>query len=410
MEKRSKKKKANIFRIFLIPLIAIMLIQGFITIGTLVLRKTTKMLNEYSTGIMSRLVENRKVILQNDMNQRWASIYEQAPVMNDVLKQLLENEGVGLDEFLNSKEMKNKLLEQLFPECLDILQNNYTTGIFLILTGTDMQASEFDGFFIRDSDPDTNPANYTDLLLERGSKHLSREWNIPLDTYWTTRFRMDGQGKNASDRYFYEPWRAGAEYADADTKDLGYWSMPFILEKGTTDSYEMITYSLPLRYEDQVYGVLGLEVSSRRLCDYFPVEELNDSQQSGYMLAVRQKDGSYVPMVGKGVLYNLVCSERDTFILQDTDYENLSLIKNIRLNQQKVYAVTCPLKLYSNNVPYENTEWVLLGLETEEDLFGMSHQLYIWMLAAVLIGLIFGMFGIYFLVKHLTRPIQRLMY
>ena len=83
--------------------------------------------------------------------------------------------------------------------------------------------------------------------MERGGKQLSRNWNIPLDTNWTTRFHMDGQGESASDDYFYEPWRAGAEHADADTKDLGYWSMPFSLEKDKADSYEMITYSLPLR-------------------------------------------------------------------------------------------------------------------------------------------------------------------
>ncbi len=59
--------------------------------------------------------------------------------------------------------------------------------------------------------------NYTDLLLERGSKELSRTWNIPLDTNWTTRFHMDGRDVSAADRYFYEPWRAGTEYADADT-------------------------------------------------------------------------------------------------------------------------------------------------------------------------------------------------
>nr|WP_297864041.1 ATP-binding protein [uncultured Acetatifactor sp.] len=79
------------------------------------------------------------------------------------------------------------------------------------------------------------------------------------------------------------------------------------------------------------------------------------------------------------------------------------------MDKQKVYAVICPLILYGNNVPYENTEWMLLGLKTEEDLFGMSRQLYVWTVIAVLIGLVFGVFGIYFLVKHLTRPVQRLM-
>lgn len=66
-----KRKKRTIFRMFLIPLIAIMLLQGAITIGTLVIRRITGTLEEYSGNMMSRLVENRGVILQNDMNQRW---------------------------------------------------------------------------------------------------------------------------------------------------------------------------------------------------------------------------------------------------------------------------------------------------------------------------------------------------
>lgn len=118
----------------------------------------------------------------------------------------------------------------------------------MILTrAEELEEGEFDGFFIRDSDPDTNPANLSDLLLERGSKHLSRAWDIPLDTNWTTRFHMDAPGENDADRYFYEPWRAGADYPEADTSDLGYWSVPFTLEK-TADPHEMITYSVPLRY------------------------------------------------------------------------------------------------------------------------------------------------------------------
>ena len=46
--------------------------------------------------------------------------------------------------------------------------------------------------------------------------------------------------------------------------------MPFTLEKGVVDPYEMITYSIPLRFDGQVYGVLGVEISSRSLYDYSP--------------------------------------------------------------------------------------------------------------------------------------------
>lgn len=409
--KNQRRKKTSIFRIFLIPLIIIMLVQSAITIGTLVVQKTVETLQGYSSSMMNRLVENRKVILQNDMNQRRTFMDEQVLHVNEILEQFLISKNEDLDAFFDSGEMKNELLELLFPECLDMQQNNYTTGIFVILTGKDMQPEgEYDGFFIRDSDPNISPANHTDLLLERGSKHLSREWSIPLDKSWTPRFHMDGQGKSASDSFFYEPWMAGMEYPDAETEDLGYWSMPFSLEKDMADPYEMITYSLPLRYEGQVYGVLGVEISSRILMDYFPVAELNDSQQSGYMLAVSQDDVSYVPLVGKGVLYDRVCSAGNTFALRETNYDNLSRVQNVKLNNQGIYAVVCPMKLYSNNVPYENTQWVLLGLDTEEDLFGMSRQLYIWMVAAVFAGLIFGVIGIYFLVRYLTKPVQYLMH
>ncbi len=410
MEEKRRRKKTTIFRMFLFPLIAIMLVQSIITIGTLVVRKTAKTLEEYSSGLAVRLVENRRVILQNDMNQRWAAVCEQEALLNDVLRQLLLEQGAQLEELLGSDKQREQLLKRFFPNCLDLLQNNSTTGIFIILTGENMRsAADFDGFFIRDSDPDTSPVNYTDLLLERGGKHLSREWNIPLDTHWTTRFHMDGQGQNPSDDYFYEPWQAGIDYADADIDHLGYWSVPFSLEKQTEDSHEMITYSVPLRYDGKVYGVLGVEISSKKLSEYFPAEELNDSQQSGYMLAVQQSDGSYTPLLGKGVLYNLTHSKGGQIFLQDADGENFSLVQDVRLDRQKIYAVVCPLKLYGNNVPYENTQWALLGLKTEDDLFGMSRQLYIWMVVAILIGLTFGVFGIYFLVRYITRPVQQLM-
>ena len=47
MGDRSRKKKKNsIFRIFLMPLIVIMLVQSMITIGTLIVRRTAGMLQE----------------------------------------------------------------------------------------------------------------------------------------------------------------------------------------------------------------------------------------------------------------------------------------------------------------------------------------------------------------------------
>ena len=96
-DKNKNRKKSTIFRIFLAPLIAIMLVQSAITVGTLITRRTAEMLEEYSGNMMNRLVENRRVILQNEMNQRWSSIREQGEVMNHLLEVFLAEEGISLD-------------------------------------------------------------------------------------------------------------------------------------------------------------------------------------------------------------------------------------------------------------------------------------------------------------------------
>ncbi|WP_304470689.1 hypothetical protein, partial [uncultured Muribaculum sp.] len=92
----------------LIPLIFIMLLQSAITIGTLIVRRTAPTLEGYSSGMMNRLVENRKVILQNEMNQRWASVYARDEVMGGLLERFLQGEGVGLEDVLASEERKNR--------------------------------------------------------------------------------------------------------------------------------------------------------------------------------------------------------------------------------------------------------------------------------------------------------------
>ena len=107
-EKRQRRKKTTIFKIFLVPLIVIMLVQSIITMGTLVVRRTTAMLEEYSSGMMSRLVENRKVILQNDMNQRWVSVREEEESMAILLETFLESENIRVGELLASDELKGR--------------------------------------------------------------------------------------------------------------------------------------------------------------------------------------------------------------------------------------------------------------------------------------------------------------
>lgn len=408
-QRATDRKKYTIFRMFLVPLIAIMLVQSLLTLGTLVVKQTFETIQNYSVGMMSRIVENQKVILENALIQRCTAVCAQESAMEDLLAEYLRENQLTLDQMMASDERKREFLATLLPECLNNLQGIQSTGIFVILTGEDMaSATDYAGFFVRDSDPRVNTTNNTDLLFERGSKELSRRFDVPLDNVWTTSFHMAGQGQRTADNFFYEPWRAGVQYPDAQTVNLGYWSEPFILEDNNNDSHEMITYSVPLRYKGKVYGVFGIEISSRFLYDYFPTAGLNDNERSGYLLALSREDGSCTALLGKGVLYNRIIADKNSFELKGTDYDTLYEVKDVQLGTQNIYAVKNSLKLYDRFAPYDNVNWVLVGLDTEDGLFGMGRRLYMWMGIAILAGLVFGVVGIYMSVLHLTRPIKNL--
>ena len=69
------------------------------------------------------------------MIQRWAAVCGQEGTLHKLLEQFLTDRNMELEQVLNSDEMKDELLEQLFPECLNMLQGSTTTGIFVVLTG-----------------------------------------------------------------------------------------------------------------------------------------------------------------------------------------------------------------------------------------------------------------------------------
>lgn len=403
-----KKRTHSIFRLFIIPLICVMAVQSIITLGTLVLRNVFNDLREYSVNTMKNTVSNRQMILKNDMIEHWGSIREYEEALTEKLVSFLEEKELSYEEFQNSEEEKQNFLAVLFPECLSMMKNSQTNGIFLVMTGNSVrETGEYPGFFVRDSNPNISSINNSDLLFERGSQNLSKESGIPFDTLWTSNFHFQDEGQNKADSFFYEPWHAGRENPDVSADKLGYWSQLFTLEGNKGDSHTMLTYSMPLIYEEEVYGVIGVEISLGYLLNYLPSKELSADGQAGYVLAIREEEHVYTPIVGEGILYRNLASD-ETILCESTAYENLFKIADNVKNGNAIYTVEYKLDIYGNNVPYKDAEWVLMGLNTETELFGMSKQLYIWIGVAMVASFLFGVGAIYIVVHRLTRPISRL--
>lgn len=357
------------------------------------------------------MVANRQVVLENAMIEQWGGIAEEQRMLQEQLEKVLEEQGATMDEFIHSDKMQERYLENIFSDMITLLQHGGSSGLFLILANDDPieQEGEYFGFFVRDSEPDNKLETNSDLLFERGDKALARSEKISMDNAWATKFSFSGQGVRSADDFFYEPYAAAKKYPDTDMINLGYWSMPFILEDHYMDNHEMITYSLPLMYGGVVYGVVGVEVSTAHLNEYFPIRDLDENLNAGYILAVKQKDASYHSMTGKGSLYSAIVSKGKDMRLSRQEISGLYQVDDVEIGSQKIYAVIQPLKIYSNNVPYENTEWVLCGLVTEDSIFGLGRKLYQEIFLMIGVCAAAGILVVTILIRHVTRPVYRLM-
>ena len=406
------KKKKSLWNIFLIPILIIVFVQGAVPFLTLIFSGIRSNMENAVIGLDSHTVENRKVVLENDMIEQWSSVYKESDSLSSALTKVLSNHQMDMQGFMGSGKVQEEYLETVFYDIVEVLQYNSTSGIFLVLgnDGDTDSEGEYKGFWVRDSDPQTKTASRTDLLMERGSKVLSQNMSISLDTSWHTDFHFQGNGKRDADDFFYQPYITAENYVDSRTsmENLGYWSKPFILEDFYKDNHKMITYSAPLVYDKTVYGVLGIEVGVNDLTKFFPVKDLDSDLNAGFALVVDHGNGNYEGIAGEGALYDAVSRDGSDFVLEEPVQENLRLVQGAAIGKQQIYGLVSNLELYSRNVPYEDTQWALCGFVTEDSVYGLISDVYERILGAILGSALMAVILVYFLVQYATEPVYHL--
>ena len=406
------KKKKSLWNIFLIPILIIVFVQGAVPFLTLIFSGIRSNMENAVIGLDSHTVENRKVVLENDMIEQWSSVYKESDSLSSALTKVLSDHQMDMQGFMGSGKVQEEYLETVFYDMVEVLQYNSTSGIFLVLgnDGDTDSEGEYKGFWVRDSDPQTKTASRTDLLMERGSKVLSQNMSISLDTSWHTDFHFQGNGKRDADDFFYQPYITAENYVDSRTsmENLGYWSKPFILEEFYKDNHKMITYSAPLVYDKTVYGVLGIEVGVNDLTKFFQVKDLDSDLNAGFALVVDHGNGNYEGIAGEGALYDAVSRDGSDFVLEEPVQENLRLVQGAAIGKQQIYGLVSNLELYSRNVPYEDTQWALCGFVTEDSVYGLISDVYERILGAILGSALMAVILVYFLVQYATEPVYHL--
>lgn len=403
--KKVNVRNDSIFKRILLPMTALLLVQAVLFCSTIFAAGTVNKLSQNAEDILNERVINRKNYLQSEMLQRWSSLSGSLSTINAAIADVVTNRKTTLSALQSDDELAHEILDRSYKELVYILRKNSVTGAFLILETNSEE--DWDGrrlgLYIRDQDPVSTPQDNSDLLLERGSSRFSKEKNISLDSYWSPSFVFDEDGETG--QFYLKPFLAAKTYPDANAQDLGYWSRPFCLDE-RDQSNQIITYSLPLKDETGTpYGVLGVEISVRYLQKQLPYDEITSDKGGSYFLGVQDGD-SFVRIASTGPKYvQLFGEESVIFPLSHDASKNAFALQQNKSSRGEPYGFAQRFHLYNTHTPFEDENWVLLGIVDKNEMLAFSHKVTLSIFTAAIISLLIGIIGLSIVSRIVSQPI-----
>ncbi len=386
-------------------MISVVVVQVVLFVTVIGSSGIIQILKENSFSILNQKVESRGNYLQNEMIQHWSNVSEAEGIINSDILKKLQSKGLQTENIAEDGELATELLKEVSSDLIFMLRKNYVTGAFLVL---DSNSKEKNGIYFRDLDPNSNPSDNSDLLMERGPASIAQKLNIPLDTWWNNKFIFDGRSKASSpNEFFYKPINAAKENKNLTYKDLGYWSKPFSL---SSKDMKIITYSIPLLDKsNKPYGVLGIAVSLKYLNSLLSYEEIDQNGKGVYTLGFNDSNNmDFSGITSTGPMFNKIIGDHEAFKLDRSLDSGLIYETNIHDSDKKAYASIKYFNLYNTNTPFENEKWVLIGMIERDIILNYSNRFTRLLIISLIISSILGISVIIILGGRITKPIRNL--
>lgn len=98
-----KVQKRKLMRIFLVPLLLVVLFQGIMPFFMLMASGVKDTMESNAVNLDSYLVKNREVMLENAMVEQWSSIRKESTYLNLEMSEFLWENAVDIKAFLQGK-------------------------------------------------------------------------------------------------------------------------------------------------------------------------------------------------------------------------------------------------------------------------------------------------------------------
>lgn len=414
MKKNRKQQKysTSILSRILVPMIFVFVIQAVVMVLMFLSSDIIKKSSDNAYGVLSEKVLNRKIVIENEMLNRWTRIEDLHENVLNVIQTELSQNNIELDQLADKPNLQNRILDTLLPQLIYIIRRNYVTGAFLVINAPapTVKTDEFfyPGLYIRNDDPSSYSSSNDDILVSKGPAEVVQNHNIALGVDWSPFFTISPKSSELAYRYFTAPITAALKHPNEQARNLGFWNTLF---KPDSLSDEVITYSIPIMDKrGNIYGVIGIDVSARYVQSFLNFDELDISKQGIYCIAIHDRNDNsqtFSPILFNSAANNVKVNNIPVFKNINKKDRTLDTFDEGREVTEKYSLAIEPFHLYQNNTMYENQEWVLIGLTPESNvlLFSITLKKIFW--KAILVSGFLFLSGLYLSSKQISNIFKK---
>ena len=409
--KQNGVKQTSLFSRIILPFIALVIVIGALLIGLLAAFGTFQQIHEDELNMLSEVTVHQSAGVESGIDQRYAVGVLHSDLQAAISRWLF-TEKYTFADVQHDKELCTRLLENIAPIIKEHLNRNHLSGVFVVLDvnqADENNESVYAGIYLREKELEW--LDKKGLLLLHGPIRTNRVLLANQSINWTEGFPVrDDKHRSA---FYQTPMRTylNREDTESTSADMGYWSKLFTLHEN--DSQQVITYSEPLLSEKgQLLGVVGVEMSKEYLQTLLTVDTNHQGDDNSFILAITEDGGkTYAPVVANETLYQNGLTAEKTLYPESVEEVLGShyLILKDEITQKEYYAAVQNLNLYEKNSPFQEQQWLLLGVRDSKSLFAAENS-FKWAVAlAMVVSLILGLALAYFVSKHIAEPIEGLM-
>lgn len=363
---KDKDRKNSTIKKIAVFFVVIMVIQMLIYLISANSKEMFKRLNKDAENNLYNSAAKQSAMLKNKLKE-YSDLSDESAQANVVLSELLEKRGISVDAFLSDPGAQSLFIEKYADVLVNYVGNCSPSGIFTILSGdSDFLAdSTYRGLFIKNTEPVST--NSFDPIMTRGNKSIAAHYNIPIDINWTNDFEFK-KADASKYRFFFEPIMAARKDTQKRNSYYGYWADSFVFDDGSGE--RIVTYSVPLIYQNTVYGVVGITLSCSMIGEMLAA----DGYDGGLVLLSAKKyynndDVTGIVQASYGLTAVNSVVPGSPLKLVPAKYSDIAYtVDSIELDDGRAYCTTSVVNLYDRNAYYTNN-WYIASVKGEKSIY-----------------------------------------